>query len=178
MQLIYHPASPFARKAPIVAQEVGLGDEMDLMHVDLTIGAYNPVVGAHNPLGKGPTLITNDSSVLYDSFVICDYLDSRHSGRRLIPVDGNARWHVLRLHALADGIVEAGQLLRQETVVRAADMTNGGWMELQRNRIDSGLDLADTLANEFVGLPDLGQIALACAIGWLEFRSLATPFAG
>jgi len=120
-------------------------------------------------LGKVPALITDDGAVLYDSYVICDYLDSRYNGWRLIPVDGNERWQVLRVHALADGIVEAGQLLRQETVVRAADMTNAGWMELQMDRINSGLELTGTLAKEFGEPPDLGQIALACAISWLEF---------
>jgi glutathione S-transferase len=175
MQLIYHPASPFVRKVRVVAQELGLGDAIELVHVGLTIGKYNSVVGVHNPLGKVPALITDDGAVLYDSYVICDYLESLNAGPHLIPATGEARWGVLRLHALADGIIEAGQLLRHETIMRAPDATNAGWMELQASRVGSGLDLANSLIGDFREEPDFGRIALACTIGWLEFRSLVAP---
>ncbi|MBK17440.1 MAG: glutathione S-transferase [Rhodospirillaceae bacterium] len=175
MQLIYHPASPYVRKVRVAAEELGLTDQIELVHVDLTIGVYNPEVGASNPIGKVPALITDDGDALHDSHVICEYLDSLSNGSRLVPEKAPKRWQVLRLHALSDEIILAGQLLRQETVVRPADQTSPEWMAMQEARINSGLDTAENLADELEAPVNLGQIALACAIDWLEFRGLAQP---
>ena len=141
MQLIHHPASPFARKARVAVLELGLGDAVELVRVDLTLGKYNEAVAVHNPLGKVPTLVTDDGEILFDSHVICDYLDAFAGGHRLVPAAGRARWRILRLHALADGITEAGQLLRQETVVRPRAAHDAGWMALQSDRIAAGRNL-------------------------------------
>jgi glutathione S-transferase len=121
-----------------------------------------------NPLMKVPTLVTDGGEALFDSRVICEYLDSLHDGRKLIPAAGGDRWRVLRLQALGDGILDAGIITRYELAIRPQEKQWSDWIAGQGKKITQGLDLAES---ESLGGPiDLGQIAIACAIGWLEFR--------
>ena len=101
------PASPFVRKVRIAIQMLGLSDRVEIVDADLQ-NAAEPLL-EQNPLGKIPALILEDGRVLYDSFVIIDYLDSLSDAAELIP-SGAARYDVLTRHALADGIMEAGVL--------------------------------------------------------------------
>ena len=115
MKLYYSSTSPFVRKVNIFSIETGLDKQIEWVKTnpwqaedDLT---------AENPLSKIPTLITDDAKVIYDSRVICEYLDSVHTVEKLIPEQGEARWQVLRLQALADGMLDAGILRFMEKSV-------------------------------------------------------------
>ena len=121
MQLIYAAASPFARKVRVLAAETGLLDRIELLDTAVMPTTLNERVNALNPLGKIPVLLTDDDEALYDSRVICEYLDTLHAGAKLLP-SGAARWQVLRLAALADGLMDAALLARYERGVRPAEL--------------------------------------------------------
>ena len=120
MQLIYAAASPFARKVRVLAAETGLLARLELLDTTVLPVTLNERVNALNPLGKIPVLLLDNGESLYDSRVICEYLDSLHDGRRLLPTDAS-RWPVLRLAALADGLMDAAVLARYETAARPAE---------------------------------------------------------
>ena len=114
MKLRYSPTSPYVRKVMVTAFETGLHDRIERVPTD--IREPRPDFLADNPLGKVPTLITDDGVPLFNSRVICEYLDSLHDGHKLFPTEVPARWRTLRLMALADGILDAGVLRRMETL--------------------------------------------------------------
>src|SRR5713226_5361392 len=114
MKLHWSPRSPFVRKVMIVAHELGLTDRITLLRtVVATTRPHLPLM-EENPLSKIPTLVLDDGTVLYDSPVICEYLDSLHSGPKLIPTDLQARMVALRRQALGDGFLDFLLLLRNE----------------------------------------------------------------
>ena len=100
--------SPYARKTIVFAHEAGIVDRLAIVDQETSPTNRNPDVFAVNPLGKVPVLITPEAGAIFDSLVICDYLDGLHGGRRLIPVEGKARWQALRLHAIAQGLCDIG----------------------------------------------------------------------
>lgn len=166
MKLLFSPTSPYVRKVRIVALEKSLAAGMEI--VPASPFEAGDLVTAANPLGKIPALILDDGSALYDSPVICEYLDSLGEGPRLLPPEGPERWDALRLQALADGILDAAfsavmELRRPETE-RSAD-----WILRWRSAISRGV-----LAAARLGVaPDawgLGEISLACALGYIDFR--------
>lgn len=173
-QLYYTPTSPFARKVRVVAIEAGLGDEIETVRVRPTPGQNEPALQAHNPLAKVPTLIGEGCPALYDSPVICEYLDSLHDGPKLIPAAGSARWRVLRLQALADGVLDASILHYYEMQQRPVEKHFALWLDMQRGKALSGLDELEREAAHFDRSPgapiDLGQIAAGALLGWMEFR--------
>ena len=169
MRLYYAPASPFVRKCLVVAAELGLRDRIELVPA-----AAHPVnrdknVVAHNPLGKIPTLITDDGSVLYDSRVICEYLNILGDGN-LIPRAGEARWTVLSAQALADGVMDAAVLTRYETFGRPEALRWQDWITGQLAKVTSGLDALESRAADFGDRVNLGTIAFGCMLGYLDFR--------
>ncbi len=169
MKIYYAPASPFVRKCLVAAAELGLRDR-----IELVTAAAHPVnrdqnVVAHNPLGKIPTLITDDGSVLYDSRVICEYLNGLGNGR-LLPREGSARFGVLVEQSLADGICDAAVLTRYETFARPEPLRWKEWIGGQLEKVNSGLDLIEARAAHFGDRVDLGTIAFGCALGYLDFR--------
>src|SRR3546814_18835248 len=103
MKLYYSPSSPYVRKVSIVALEAGLDGRIERIPAATTPVAPNEAVAKANPLAKVPTLVTDDGEMLFDSRVICEYLDSLHQGAKLFPA-GAARWRALRLQALGDGL--------------------------------------------------------------------------
>src|SRR5580698_10052389 len=117
MKLCYSPTSPYVRKCLVAAEELGLRNKLELLPAAAHPVDRDRALVAHNPLGKVPTLITDDGGVLYDSRVICDYLNALGDGR-LVPPQGAARWNVYRDQALADGMMEAAILVRYETFAR------------------------------------------------------------
>jgi len=119
MQLLYQTHSPYARKVLVMAHETGLAARLHVMHQETSPTHRNDLVFALNPLGKVPVLVLDDGQTLFDSAVISDYLDALHDGPRLIP-DGPERWRTLRLQALAQGMADAGIVLRWETERRPA----------------------------------------------------------
>src|SRR5579883_607108 len=119
MKLMYAPASPFVRKVRAAAAELGLDREIELVMTEVVPGKPNLAYGAgYNPLRKIPALALEDGTVIFDSTVICEYLDARAGGGKLIPASGAERWRVLTRHALAQGMCDAAVLLRYETWLR------------------------------------------------------------
>ena len=169
MKLFYAPPSPYVRKSLVFAHELGLRERIELVPA-----AAHPVnrdrnVVAHNPLGKIPTLITDEGTAIYDSNVICEYLNEIGNGN-LIPPRGAARWTALTEHALADGILDAAVLVRYETVLRPEALRWNDWITGQMEKVTSGLDLFERRASGFGERVDIGTIAVGCALGYLDFR--------
>ena len=170
MKLHYNPASPFTRKVRVVAIETGREGEIELLDVRLTPVEPAPAVVADNPLGKVPCLVTDDAGALYDSRVIAEYLDGRHDRERLFPAPGPVRWTALRRQALGDGIMDAAVLTRYETVVRPAEKRWDDWIQNQALKWRRALDRLEDEAPALGATVDIGTIALACALGYLDFR--------
>ncbi|MFO0551350.1 MAG: glutathione S-transferase N-terminal domain-containing protein [Polyangiaceae bacterium] len=170
MLLYFSPTSPFVRKVLVLADEVGLRDAITLRPVTVAPTSGDSTFAARNPLGKIPALELDDGTVLYDSRVICEYLDTLHTGRRMVPASGPERWTTLRTQALADGATDAAVLVRYETHLRPEDRRWSDWTEGQCQKIIHALGALDAAAASFGDQVDLGQIAAACAVGYLLFR--------
>ena len=168
MKLRYSPTSPYVRTVWIVALETGLAERIELV----TTNAWAPDTDltADNPLSKVPALIADGGEALFDSPVICEYLDSLHDGQRLVPDSGGARWAQLRLQALADGILDAALAKRIETSMRPEDKRWPGWIERQGNAIRRGLDVLEEECAAWGSDFLIGQITVAAALGYLDFR--------
>jgi glutathione S-transferase len=169
VKIFFASASPFVRKCLVSAAELGLRDKIELVNA-----AAHPVnrdrnVVAHNPLGKIPTLVTDDGGILYDSRVICEYLNALGDGH-LIPREGEGRWRVLGEQALADGVNDAAVLLRYETFLRPEPLRWSEWIAGQQEKVTSGLDALESRAADFGDRVDLGTIAFGCMLGYLDFR--------
>ena len=166
MKLYCSPTSPYARKVRIVAAERGLAAAIE----EITATPFeNPVVAAANPLSKIPALMLDDGSALYDSPVICEYLDSLGAGPRLIPDRGEARWATLRLQALADGVLDAAFSSVMETR-RPEAQRSQEWLTRWRAGIARAVTAAGVEPARTSAELNLGQITLACALGYLDFR--------
>lgn len=167
MKLYYAPVSPFVRKVNIFAMEVGLDKQIEWVRTNPW--QAEDKLTAENPLSKIPTLITDDDKIIYDSRVICEYLDSLHNGDKLIPEKGEKRWKVLRLQALADGILDAG-ILRFMEKKRPAELQSKDWDNMQKNSVERGLDYLENSISDWIDNLDIGVITVACVLGWLDFR--------
>jgi len=171
MKLLSQTHSPFARQVLVLALESGLADRFEAAHHETSPTLRNEAVFAVNPLGKVPALVLDDGTALFDHAVICDYLDGVHGGTRLIPADGRERLAALRLQALAHGITDAGSWVRQETQRRPAQFRYAAMAEGQTQKLVAAYDFAERDA-ALEGALTIGQIALACALSWIEFRRL------
>jgi len=169
MKLLSSTASPYTRKVRIVLAEKKI--ECEIQPVDVQ-PVENPV-NAHNPLGKIPTLILDDGSALYDSRVIVEFLDGKSPIGRLIPEDLRERVAVRRWEALADGVLDAGLLVRYESLRDATERSNA-WTDKQLARIRRGMaEMAGGLGERAWCHGErysLADIALGCCLGWLGFR--------
>jgi glutathione S-transferase len=168
LTLLSSPSSPFVRKVRIAASLLGLEREIALQPADTTDPA--DAVRRHNPLGKIPALVLEDSSVLFDSRVILDYLDHRAGGGKIVPRDAAARFAALRLQALADGIMDASILLIYEGRWRPVERHEPRWIDLQAGKVARALTSLEAAPPALDALPNVGQIALACALGYRDFR--------
>jgi glutathione S-transferase len=170
MKLHHAAASPFVRKVMIVLHETGQTGAVDVRTVGNTPMAPDVETAAANPLSKIPCLERDDGPALYDSRVICRYLDSLHSGRRLYPA-GVGQWAALTLEALGDGICEAGLACVYEARFREEAMRSSEWIQAQKRKIARALDALDAqwLAH-LAGPLDIGAISVAAALGYLDFR--------
>jgi glutathione S-transferase len=166
MKLRYAPTSPFVRKVLVVAYETRL--EPAIERQPTNVWAPDTDIAKDNPIGKVPTLITDEGEKLYDSSVICEYLDSLGKGGLFPPV-GAARWRALRLQALADGILDAAILRRLEGN-RPAGERSAGWSERQAKAVGRGLDALEAGAATWNETLTIGQIAAGCVCGYLDFR--------
>lgn len=177
MKLLYQTHSPYARKTLVFAHEAGIADRIEVIHQETSPTKRNETVFAQNPLGKVPVLIRRGLPALFDSDVICAYLDGLHPGRKLIPAEGEARWQALRLQALAQGLADSGIALRWETARRPEGLR---YAPLRDGYIAKLLGGYDWLERELdVSTPThVGHIALATCLSWLEFRELPGFSAG
>jgi glutathione S-transferase len=169
MKLIGSLPSPFTRKARIVAAEKRVEYVWEVQNV----WAPDNSVPDYNPLGKVPVLVLDDGTALYDSRVICEFLDSVSPIGKLIPADHRERIEVRRWEALADGVLDAAVLARLESQ-RAAPERSQGWIDRQMGKVARGLDAMDIelgakpwcCGNAFT----LADIAVGTCVGWLDFR--------
>jgi glutathione S-transferase len=166
------PSSPFARKIRIALALLGFDGETKIELADTT--SVNDSLREQNPLGKIPALIAEDGVVYYDSRVILDYLDSRAGGGKIIPAAAAARLAAERLQALCDGILDASILTIYESRWRKAESHEPKWIEHQAGKIARGLaalEAAPPALDVTPGtLPNIGQITLACTLGYRDFR--------
>jgi glutathione S-transferase len=169
MKLLASLASPYTRKVRVVLAEKMIECEMDLVDVN---PVENPV-NAHNPLGKIPTLLLDDGTAIYDSRVIVEFLDGKSPIGRLIPDDMRERVAVRRWEALADGVLDAGLLVRYESL-RDKKERSRAWSDKQLARMRRGMEQMSAELAERTWCHgerySLADIALGCCLGWLGFR--------
>ncbi|MBB3771890.1 glutathione S-transferase [Angulomicrobium tetraedrale] len=169
MQLRSSPASPFGRKAKIAAVLCGI-------HLDIEpANTVDPSdsVRLQNPLGKIPVLVRADGAPLFDSRVIVEYLDAQAGGGCLIPSSGAPRFDVLVAQALADGLMDAALLQVYETRFRAEEARSDAWIDNQAGKVARALrafEAAPPVPGHVSAVANIGEIALACALGYLDLR--------
>lgn len=168
MHVLHAPASPFARKVRVLLRETGQEDIREVA-VATTPMATAPEVAAANPAGKIPVLVRDDGPALHDSRVICRFLDHR-AGAGLYP-DG-ALWEVLTLEATADAIAEAAVAMVYERRFHdAPGQASEAWIEAQWAKAARALDALEARSMPLLAGPlHMGQIALGCALGYLDLR--------
>lgn len=168
MKLISSPASPFVRKVTALLHETGTTADVELMRVKTSPVATAAEAAAANPLGKIPALLRDDAPAIYDSRVITRFLDNR-AGGKLYPQ--SRIWEVLTLEATADGIMEAAVLMTYERRIRPEDKVFEPWIEAQWGKVAGALDaLNDRWMSHLEGPLCMGQLAVGCALGYLDFR--------
>ena len=162
------PASPFGRKVRIAASLLGLDSDITIEPAD----TMNPSdsLRQQNPVGKIPVLIAEDGTTLFDSRVIVEYLDQRAGGGRIIPREPPARFAALTLQALCDGFTDAALLQVYEGRWRAADRHEAKWVAHQAGKVERSLRGLESSPPALDGTPHVGQIALACALGYQDLR--------
>jgi glutathione S-transferase len=171
MQLFYSPNSPYARKARIIIHELDLTSRVEEMIVSLPADAKFRAV---NPLGKIPALLLDDGSVIYDSPVICEYLDDLRQGK-FFPRAGffheaQGRWRALTLQALGDGLADA-VVRRNQEMRLSEDKRSPEIIQRQTAAVEAAFAVANRAAPKFLAEPTIGEIAVACAIGYLDLRA-------
>ncbi|MDQ0473713.1 glutathione S-transferase [Labrys wisconsinensis] len=161
------PTSPFGRKVKIAAHHLGLIDRITITVADTS--DPGDTLRTQNPLGKIPALILADGTALYDSRVILDYLDMLAGGGRIVPV-GLARFPALVRQALADGVMDAGLLRVYEVRFRPEESRVQAWTDHQAGKMERSLAVLERDIGAFDPALDVGSIALACALGYLDLR--------
>jgi glutathione S-transferase len=170
MKLMYSPTSPYVRKVMILAIERGLDRKIEKLPQAASPMGGNKVLEKANPLGKVPALELDNGMTLFDSPVICEYLDSKHKGDKLFPASGARRWKALRLQAIGDGILDAALLARYETAMRPEKLRWTDWLDGQKRKLAQALDQLEKEAKDLAGGLTIGQVTVACALGYLDFR--------
>jgi glutathione S-transferase len=162
-------SSPYARKIRVAAIETGQADLIDWQMLSREERAS--IVPGINPLGKVPAVVLDSGEALYDSPVICAYVDSLHDGAKLIPPTGPARWLCLRREALGDGLTDAVGNVAQEGL-KPKDKQLQRVFDRQGAKVAAALAALEAEAGDFQTPPLLGEIAIACAIGYMEYRDV------
>jgi glutathione S-transferase len=171
LKLAYSPASPYVRKVTACAIARGIDDKVERWKV----GTTDPALLDFNPLSKVPTLLTDDGLRLYDSPVICEYLDSIGSAPKLFPASGTARWIALTQQALGDGILDATQPRRRE-IALPQDDGRKSYIALQQGKVKQALAELEKQAASLGDLKTIGEITIGCALGYLDFRYANEPW--
>ena len=169
MKLCYSPTSPYVRKVMVVAIETGLDGQIE----KLTKNVWAPDTDTvnFNPLGKVPALILDNGTTLFDSPVICEYLDSIGNGG-FFPKEGEARWNALRLQALADGVMDAA-ILRLLEGKRDEGTRSENWITRQKSVMERGLDALENDLDRLGGDLTIGGITVGVMLSYLDFRYVA-----
>jgi glutathione S-transferase len=162
------PPSPFGRKVKLASSLLGLDDEITIDKADPT--DPNDSIRRQNPIGKIPALIIEDGTVLYDSPVILEYLDHRAGGGKILPQAPDARFAALTLQALCDGILDACILLVYEGRWRPAEKHEAKWVDHQTGKVERAFAVLEADPPALSAVPDVGQITLACALGYQDLR--------
>jgi glutathione S-transferase len=170
MKLYYGALSPFVRKVMVLAHEKNILDRLERVPSPLTPVEPNADLMRANPLGKIPALTLDDGTVLFDSPVICEYLDTLGSQPKLFPAAGAERWRALCLNALADGLLDAAMAARVEAALRPAEKQWDKWSEVQLQKVRNALDSLNGAYAPSAQALTIGEIAVGCALGWLDFR--------
>ena len=167
MKLIYSAASPYARKARVAAIESGAAANLELE----AILPWEDPAGYRdvNPVGKVPALIRDDGPPLYQSNLVCEYLDAQGT-TKIFPEPGPARWTALRQIAAADGILDASVAERMEAMFHDGDTASNAFIERQELSVDKALDQLEAEADDLEGPVTIGQVAVGCALGYRDFR--------
>jgi glutathione S-transferase len=173
VRLSYSPASPYVRK--VVACAIARGLDGRLERVTTNPHESPAELLRMNPLSKVPTLLLGDGRALYDSRVMCEYLDGLGDAPPLFPVAGPARWAALRQQALGDGIMDASVPRRREMAF-PMDEGRGAFMARQREAVARAVDALEAEAASFGDLRTIGEVAVGCALGYLDFRFAAEPW--
>ncbi len=171
MKITFSTASPYVRKALACAIARGIDNQLERWK----IAATDPAISEFNPLNKVPTLVTDDIGPLFDSPVICEYLDTIGSAAPLFPASGAARWNALRLQALGDGIMDASQPRRRE-IGLPQDDGRVAYIELQKGKVARALAALEKEVSNFGKLTHIGEITVGCALGYLDFRFANEPW--
>lgn len=167
LKLRYSSASPFVRKVMVFAHETGLAERIELVRTD--VWSSDSDITRDNPLGKVPALIA-DAGTFIGSTLCCEYLDTLHGGRPLIPAPPSERWPVLQLHALGDGIMEAAVARVVEAVRRPKEFVYQGNLDRQEAKLRHALDAIEGPAGALGERIDIATVTLACALAYLDFR--------
>lgn len=172
MRLYHSPASPFVRKVMVLLLESGRADAVTVVPASGTAVDPGTMPVDHNPLGKIPALERAQGQTLYDSRVICRYLDD-HFGMGLYPAPPRL-WETLVLEATADGILDAAVLMVYEARIRPEDLRYAPWVEGQWGKVARALDALEARWMDHLEGPlDIGHIGVGCALGYLDFRHAA-----
>jgi glutathione S-transferase len=169
MKLYYSALSPFVRKVRVAAMELGLDKQIELVTVATTPIAMSADLTKVNPLGRLPTLVADDGTLLFESSLIVEYLDAL-AGGKIIPAKGPERWRVKCTEALADGLMDAAILVRYETFLRPAERRWPEWIAGQQQKVSQSLDALEGQSWQFDDTVDAGKIAVGCALGYLDLR--------
>jgi glutathione S-transferase len=176
MKLHWSPRSPFVRKVMIVAHEVGLVDRIACVRTVVAMSKAHAALMQDNPLSKLPTLVLDDGTVIYDSPVICEYLDSLHAGPKLFPSEFAARMTALRRQALGDGMLDFLILWRDERQ-RARERQSEAHVSSYVAKREASLATLEKEAEDLLRSSlSIGHIAIGCALSYLDFRFAAVPW--
>ena len=176
MKLFWSSRSPFVRKVMVMAHETGLAGRIETVRTVVAPTKPNPDVMALNPLNKLPTLILDDGRPLYDSRVICEYLDSLHAGAKFFPPSGAARFEVLRLQALADGILDF-LLVGLSERARPEAQQSPDLKAALAVKFKTAFDALEREVPSIAGSPlTIGHLAIGCVLGYADFRYAANDW--
>lgn len=169
MKLYTNPASPFARKARIIVRELNLTGVVE--EVDVPRGGLGDAFRTINPLGKIPVLVLRDGSTILDSRVICEYLNDVGGGKffpgKSLLRENSGHWRSLTIAAIADGICDAA-VARAYELMRPVEQQSEAVVQKHMNAVTAGLDVLNNA--RFTDKVTIGEIATACAVGYLDFR--------
>lgn len=174
LKLRYSPTSPYVRKVSVTLLETGLHDLVERIGTNPWDSQTD--LPEDNPLGRVPALVTESGEQIFDSPVICEFLDSLHTGSKIFPQDPELRLKALRLQSLADGVLDAAVSGVIERVRRPEPYRWEGWIDRQLKAIHQSMDWLEARADWLSQRVDIGTISVGCALGYLDFRFASEPW--